>query len=62
MSNLKEDHYVTLRANLLQELQKLRSSREKPFPLQTKRKTTLKQSQKDKLLDEARQLLEKMED
>lgn len=54
---------MTLRENLLLELSKLRTSRERPFPLQAKKpKLKLQQSQKDKLLEEAQKLLEGIEE
>ena len=54
---------MSIRENLMLELSKLRTSRERPYPLQAKKpKLKLQQSQKDKLLDEAKQLLEGMEE
>lgn len=54
---------MTLRENLMAELSKLRSSRERPYPLQAKKpKLKLQQSQKDKLLEEAQKLLEGIEE
>ena len=54
---------MSLRENLLLELSKLRTNRERPYPLQAKTKPKLKlQSQKDKVLEEARKLLEGIEE
>jgi len=54
---------MSLRENLLLELQKLRTSRERPYLLQAKKpKLKLQQSQQDKLLKEAKKLLEEMEE
>ena len=55
---------MTLRENLMAELlPKLRASRERPYPLQAKKpKLKLQQSQKDKVLEEARKLLEGIEE
>jgi len=47
------------RESLLEELQKLRQSRERPF---TPKQTKLKQSKKDKLLEEAAALLDSVEE
>lgn len=44
---------------LLEELQKLRQSRERPF---TSKQTKTKQSKKDKLLEEAATLLDSIEE
>jgi len=50
---------MTLRANLLEELQKLRQSRERiPIKQAGVRSSSSKLSKKDKLLEEARQLLD----
>lgn len=55
---------MTLRENLMSELVKLRTSRERPFPLQAKTKPNPKtqRSQKDKLLEEAQKLLDGIEE
>jgi hypothetical protein len=50
---------VTLKEELLEELQKLRLSRERPYTTKTKQ---TKQSKKDKLLEEAMSLLESVEE
>jgi hypothetical protein len=47
------------RKSLLEELQKLRQSRERPFALKS---TKTKQSKKDKLLEEAAALLDSVEE
>ena len=54
---------MSLRENLMLELSKLRTNRERPYPLQAKKpKLKLQRSQKDKLLAEAQKLLEGIEE
>jgi hypothetical protein len=52
---------MSLKESIMEELQRLRLDREKPPVKQVKERGKSKQSKQDKLLEEARQLLDSVE-